>query len=73
LFGDAKAKYVFSIHLNSIKDSNSLSGVEIYAPPKVELNLAKAFADNIVKYAGATYSDLQIIYKKLDRSLCKNL
>jgi len=64
LFGDAKAKYVFSIHLNSIKDSNSLSGVEIYAPPKVELNLAKAFADNIVKYAKTQYSNLEVTYKQ---------
>ena len=64
MFGDAKAKYVFSIHLNSIKDSNSLSGVEIYAPPKVELNLAKAFADNIVKYAKTQYSNLEVTYKQ---------
>lgn len=64
LYGDSKAKYVFSIHLNSIKDPNSLSGVEIYAPPKVELSLAKAFADNIVKYANTTYSNLEVTYKQ---------
>lgn len=64
MFGDAKAKYVFSIHLNSIRDPNSLSGVEIYAPPKVELNLAKAFADNIVKYAKTPYSNLEVTYKQ---------
>lgn len=62
--GDAKAKYVFSIHLNSIKDANSLSGVEIYAPPKVELSLAKSFADNIVKYAKTPYSNLEVTYKQ---------
>ena len=66
IVGDSKAKYVFSIHLNSIKEVNSLSGVEIYAPPKMELTLAKSFADNIVKYANTTYSDLDITYKKLE-------
>lgn len=48
--GDSKAKYVFSIHLNSIDVPNSQKGVEIYAPTKMDLGLAKAFAKNIVEY-----------------------
>ena len=61
---------MFSIHLNSITEQNSLKGVEIYAPPKTNLKLAKAFADNIVKYAETTYSDLDVSYKKEKRSIC---
>lgn len=60
--GDSKAKYVFSIHLNSIEQANSQSGVEIYAPAKVNLNFAKSLADNIVKSADTKYSGLQMNY-----------
>lgn len=66
MYGDSKAKYVLSIHLNSIKEPNSLSGVEVYVAPKMNLTIAKAFADNIVKYANTNYSDLEVIYKKKD-------
>lgn len=61
--GDSKAKYVFSIHLNSVEQANSQSGVEIYAPTKINLKLAKAFAANIVKYADTIYSKLDVIYR----------
>ncbi len=61
--GDSKAKYVFSIHLNSIEQANSQRGVEIYAPTKINLKFAKAFADNIVKYANTQYSKLDVNYK----------
>lgn len=66
IVGESKAKYVFSIHLNSIQEPNSQSGVEIYAPPKLNLKFAKSFADNIVKYADTTYSTLEASYKKDD-------
>lgn len=66
IVGDSKAKYVFSIHLNSITEPNSLSGVEIYAPPKMDLKIAKNFAKNIVKYGNTTYSNLDAIYQKAD-------
>ena len=66
IVGKSKAKYVISIHLNSIEKPNSESGVEVYAPSKVNLNLAKAFADNIVKYAKTSYSTLDPLYKKYD-------
>lgn len=66
IVGDSKAKYVFSIHLNSIQKANSQSGVEIYAPTRTNLKLARAFARNIVKYANTTYSDLEATYRKED-------
>lgn len=66
IVGDSKAKYVFSIHLNSIHQANSQSGVEIYAPTRMDLKLAKAFASNIVRYAGTTYSDLEATYKEAE-------
>ena len=63
IVGDTKAKYVFSIHLNSIEQVNSQSGVEIYAPTRMNLKFAKSFADNIVKYANTKYSGLEVDYK----------
>ncbi len=61
--GASRAKYVFSIHLNSIDKPNSQSGVEIYAPTRMNLSFAKSLAGNIVKYANTSYSDLDVIYK----------
>ena len=66
VIGKSGAKYVFSVHLNSIEEPNSESGVEIYAPSKMNLNFAKAFADNIVKYANTNYSTLNPTYKVTD-------
>lgn len=51
-----KAKYVFSIHLNSNAETMKKGGVEIYAPSKMNLNFAKLLADNIVNIAKTTYS-----------------
>lgn len=64
IVGDSKAKYVFSIHLNSITEPNSISGVEVYAPTRVNLKLAKSFAENIVKYGNSKYSELDVIYRE---------
>ncbi len=64
IVGDSKAKYVLSIHLNSIQNENSQSGVEIYAPTKMNLKIAEAFAKNIVNYAKTSYSDLDATYKE---------
>lgn len=61
--GDSKAKYVFSIHLNSVEQANSQSGVEIYAPTRTNLKFAKDFADNIVKYANTRYSKVDVNYR----------
>lgn len=63
IVGNSKAKYVFSIHLNSVEQPDSLMGVEIYAPTKINLNFAKAFADNIVNAANTKYSNLEVYYK----------
>ena len=61
--GASRAKYVFSIHLNSIEQENSQRGVEVYAPTKANLKFAKSLADNIVKYGNTQYSGLAMKYK----------
>lgn len=62
-YGKSKAKYVFSIHLNSIEQANTQRGVEIYAPTRVNLDFAKSFADNIVKGANTRYSTIDVPYR----------
>ena len=64
--GNSRAKYVFSIHLNSVEQPNSLTGVEIYTPTKMNLDFAKTFASNIVKIANTKYSNLEVNYKSAD-------
>lgn len=59
LVGKSKAKYNLSIHLNSL-DVKTISGTEIYAPNNANLDIAQAFADNIVKMANTTYSTRSI-------------
>jgi N-acetylmuramoyl-L-alanine amidase len=51
-----KAKYIFSVHLNSNVETMKKGGVEIYAHSKMNLNFAKLLADNIVSIAKTTYS-----------------
>jgi N-acetylmuramoyl-L-alanine amidase len=53
---NVRAKYIFSIHLNSAPYKMRKGGVEIYAPNNANFDLAKTLADNIVKYAKTTYS-----------------
>lgn len=55
IVGSSKAKYNFSIHVNSL-DVNTIRGVEIYAPSKTSLNLAQDLADNIVNTVNIPYS-----------------
>lgn len=55
IVGRSKAKYNFSIHLNS-SDGETLGGTEVYAPSKASLNFAQLIADNIVNIAKTTYS-----------------
>lgn len=64
VIGASKAKYVFSIHLNSTSEPDKYNGVEIYAPTRANLDFAKSFADNIVKYANTKYSNLEVNYRK---------
>ena len=63
IIGASKAKYVFSIHLNSINIPNSQKGVEIYAPTRINLDLARALAKNIVEYGKTKYSELAPNYR----------
>lgn len=53
---ETKAKLVLSIHLNSTLIKNPLGGVEVYAANNLNLDFAKAFADNIVTYTAGRYS-----------------
>ncbi|MFA5459206.1 MAG: N-acetylmuramoyl-L-alanine amidase [Bacilli bacterium] len=53
---NVKAKYLFSIHLNSAPYRMTKGGVEIYAPNNANLTLASSLASNIVQYAKTTYS-----------------
>ena len=63
VIGNSKAKYVFAIHLNSINEPDKYNGVEIYAPTRSNLDFAKLFANNIVKYANTKYSNLEVNYR----------
>lgn len=51
----SKAKYMLSFHVNNGK--NSLSGLEIYAPPKSNLKFAKTMAEKIISSGANTYSN----------------
>lgn len=51
-----KAKYTFSIHLNSAPYNLSTGGVEVYAPSLCNLDFATLIANNIVENANTTYS-----------------
>lgn len=59
IVGRSKAKYNFSIHANSF-ETNTISGVEIYAPENASLVLAQALADNVVNTVNTTYSNRDI-------------
>ena len=54
---NSKAKYVFSIHLNSTLGNLGYSGVEIYVPNNIDLTLARALAVSIKGNAQTTYSN----------------
>lgn len=54
--GNVKAKYMFSIHLNSAPYKMKKGGVEIYSPSNIDYSLATLLADNIVETAKTTYS-----------------
>lgn len=53
---EVKAKYVFSIHLNSNAETMKTGGVEVYSPSNANLDFSKLIADNIVNIANTTYS-----------------
>lgn len=56
---EVKAKYVFSIHINS-NIENSVHGLEVYAPMGIDYKLAKSFVDNITEYTGLELSNRKV-------------
>ena len=66
-----KAKYVFSIHLNSSTESMKTGGVEIYSPSNSNLSFPKLMADNIVNITNTTYSP-NLLYKVEDGVYVRN-
>jgi N-acetylmuramoyl-L-alanine amidase len=53
---DVKAKYLFSIHLNSDINPVPKGGVEIYIAPNMDTTLAKLFVDSIALHANTNIS-----------------
>lgn len=52
-----KAKYLFSIHLNSTPYKMKNGGVEVYAPSNIDYGFARNLAYNIVNVTGSNYSN----------------
>lgn len=65
---ETKAKIMLSLHLNSQQDSG---GIEVYAPCKSNLELAKKIASTIVSYTNIAYSNFTT-YKQADGVYVKN-
>lgn len=53
---ETKAKYMFSIHFNSNQSKLRKNGIEIYAPPHINLDFASSLANNIVNNLEIDYS-----------------
>lgn len=66
-----KAKFVFSIHLNSSGYIMETGGVEVYCPQNSNLFFPKLIADNIVSMANTTYSPSKL-YKLQDGVYVRN-
>lgn len=56
---ESGAKILVSLHMNSNESDFVDGGVEVYAAPNLDLNLAKSFADNIVEEANTSYSEME--------------
>lgn len=56
---EVKAKYLFSIHVNS-NVSASVNGLEVYTPDNVNYDFAKKIAKNITDSTGLAYSSNKI-------------
>lgn len=54
---NVKAKYLISLHLNSIATGGNINGVEVYAPYNANLEFASNLAKNIVNIANTSYSN----------------
>lgn len=67
---ESKAKLMISLHVNN--DVNSgLRGLEVYAPPKSNIDFAKVLAKNIVDESGLEFSNNNS-FKKSDGVYVKN-
>lgn len=54
----SRAKYCFSIHLNSSEDENiTVGGVQVYCANHCDTGFAKKIADGLVQKTGSYYSD----------------
>lgn len=64
---ESKSKFFISIHSNNLPLNPSTNGVEIYTSDNNSKELAKIFADNIVKEVGINYSTKK--YQKVDNGV----
>ena len=69
--GASKAKYCFSIHLNSSKEDLESGGLQIYCNSNLNTKFAESLAKNIVKYTDMDYSNMQC-YKVADGVFVRN-
>lgn len=53
---EVKAKYVFSIHINS-NNNNLVHGLEVYTPKNINYDFASYLVNNIVESTGIDYSN----------------
>lgn len=67
---ESKAKLMISLHINNNQNAG-LRGVELYAPPKSNLDFASVLARNIVAGSGLDFSNNNS-YKKADGVYVRN-
>ena len=67
---ESKAKLMISLHINNNQNAG-LRGVELYAPPKSNLDFASVLARNIVAGSGLEFSNNNS-YKKADGVYVRN-
>ncbi len=67
----SKAKYCFSIHLNSAEQKIKKGGLQIYCNANINTSFAENLAKEIVKNTGMDYSDM-VIHKIANGVYCRN-
>jgi len=63
---EVKAKYLFSLHLNS-SSSSKVNGLEVYTAKNINYDFAKMLVNNITSLTGVGYSSNRI--NKIDNSI----
>ena len=63
---EVKAKYLFSLHLNS-SESSKVNGLELYTAKNIKYDFAKMLVNNITSLTGIGYSTNKI--NKIDNSI----